>query len=120
MDMEHIEFELCEMKAATLGTLGKKVEIAIHMLHIEERKNKRLKKMVVRAAQKSDAVKGWFKINKYKPCIERIEKRIGRSNAKVRSLKDLKEKYVAAYKEQREILGMYDHSFIDEFYKNLD
>jgi len=116
-DLNSLDAELKQLKAQTLSEYGKKIEIAIEMLKKKGRVLDREKKILEKA--KTRYSKGsFFRRKFFKELMERVIKKINMLECEIERLKNLKEKYIADYKTQREFLGIYDHDFIDRFFEN--
>jgi len=115
--MRQLEQDITEMKAFALADSGKKVEMAMAMKKKQEGFIVRLTGMKSRIQKRIDACKDRKKKKKLEFLDYRFERKIQRSNKKIKELEVLIKKYMSNYKAQREALGIYDHSLIDEFYK---
>jgi hypothetical protein len=113
--MENIERELAAMKSDTLCRLGRRVEIAVEMLEGEEVYCKRLKGMILRVRKKLDGRLKWRRRRIYTRVLERVERKFEDSGHRIIHIREAKEKAVADYKLQREILGLNDHTFVDGY-----
>ena len=118
--MKEVEHDITEMKACTLGKLGKKVELAAEMLEKEKRTEARLTGILERVKARLEKKMPRAEKKKYQELEERITRKLGSSRQNVRKLEDLKVKFLTEYKNQREALGIMDHSFIDEYYEGGD
>lgn len=114
-DINSLDIEIKQLKADTLSEYGKKIEIAIEMLKKNERILVRERRIFDKLNKKISKC-SFFKRNRIKELIQRVDKRIKRLESDVVRLKELKAKYINDYKTQREYLGLYDHDFIEKFY----
>lgn len=112
-----IEHDLLEMKAATLSKYGKKLEMAEQMYHEKLRLKERLEKMLKRLETEKVITSGWFRKKRQTKLKHRIEGKLEKAEKSVVQLTELKDRYMAEFKAQREACGMMDHTFIDEFYQ---
>jgi adenylate kinase family enzyme len=115
-DLDGLNAEINQLKAQTLAEYGKKVEFAIELMKEKERILKREKNMLLRLAGEN-RFKGFFKKKKYIQLQDRIQKKIKKLEKDIETLNELKYKYLEDYKKQREYLGLYDHEFIDKYFK---
>jgi len=117
--MNCFEHDIAEMKSDTLSRLGRKVEIACEMLGSEERFHERLENMIERTEHELSGNLKRRKRRQLMCILERLKEKFSKSAEKIDMIKKAKEKAVKDYKEQREILGLSDHTFINGFIKNL-
>ncbi|MCX8083308.1 MAG: hypothetical protein N3C60_00075 [Calditerrivibrio sp.] len=115
-DLNSLDAELKQLKAQTLSEYGKKIEIAIEMITKKERILNREEKILLKI---DNLIKksGFFKRKKLKELRDRVDRKIIMLKCELSKLKDLKERYINDYKNQREYLGLYDHEFVDKFFQ---
>ncbi|MCA1927638.1 MAG: hypothetical protein LDL13_08900 [Calditerrivibrio sp.] len=116
-DLDGLNAEISQLKAQTLSEYGKKIEFAIEMMNSKISYLEREKKIVFRLRNEVKFNLGFLKKRRYATLIERLEKKISKTESEIERLKGLKEKYIDDYKRQREYLGIYDHEFIDNYFK---
>lgn len=116
-NLEGLNAEISQLKAQTLSEYGKKIEFAIAMINSKTSCLEREKKVLSRLKNDKRFKLGFFKKRRCFELIERIEKKINRIEGELERLKEIKAKYIDDYKRQREYLGIYDHEFIDNYFK---
>lgn len=116
-DIEQLNNEINTLKIETLSKYGKKVDITIELIKKEEHLLNRYKKIKDRIPGKINTC-GRKKRKILQSVAKQIEDKIKLAENRLLKLISLREKYIEEYKFQRESLGISEHTFIDEFYKN--
>ncbi|MDK2791935.1 MAG: hypothetical protein PWQ25_798 [Deferribacteres bacterium] len=115
-DLTQLNNQINMMKSETLSRYGKRVDIIIKMIDKELNFLNRNKMILDKIAVKVKTSRRKKK-KIYEKLAERIQIKINSSSIKLEKMYLLKKKYIDEYKLQREILGIYDHTFIDDFYE---
>ncbi|KAA0257968.1 hypothetical protein FHQ18_06130 [Deferribacter autotrophicus] len=116
-DLSQLINEINELKSETYLNYSKKVEIAHKMLISEKNKSIRLKNIRKKVELKLPNA-SYKKKKVLKALIPRLDRKISISNKKIIQLNNIFHKYLDEFKKHREILGLTDHSFLNEFYKD--
>jgi hypothetical protein len=116
--LDQFKHDISEMKAATLGKCGRKVEIATEMLEREQNLNIRLCGMLKKIDQAKHLRISRKKRKKYSCVLERLKKKLSLSSRKIIELEKIRRRAMDEYKAQREVLGLMDHEFIDNYYSD--
>lgn len=111
--------EINGLKADTLSDLGRRVEIAYLLTGEEERFSKRLYKMIERIKNTPEKSLKRKKRKQYKNILPKLEEKLSKSENRLKKLYAARDLALKNYKAQREILGLYDHTFIDSFIEKL-
>ncbi|MGA1863390.1 hypothetical protein OWM07_10960 [Deferribacter thermophilus] len=117
-ELSYLKQEINQLKSDTYLSYSKKVEIAHKMLLDEKNKLNRLKKIKEKVLLKLSDCKKRRKKAVLNELLRRLEKKIVVSNQKIIKLNNIFNKYLEDFKRHREYLGLYDHSFINSFYKD--
>lgn len=115
--LKSVEYDLQEMKAATLYKYGKKLEMAEEMSKQKLKLKTRAEKILSRLENETIIKSGFRKVKRQAELTERVRNKVKRLERDLKKLNELKEKYLADFKVQREFCGLNDHKFIDNFYK---
>lgn len=118
-DLAQLGDQINKMKSETLAYYGKRVDIVQDLIEKEKRFISRNEKIFNRISSEVNT-SNKKKRKKFIKLKKRVEEKIDSSRQKLHELKSLKEKYIKEYKIQRESLGLIDHSFIDEFYRDKE
>ncbi|MGA1846493.1 hypothetical protein [Deferribacter abyssi] len=117
LDLSQLKHEINGLKLETYLNYSKKVEIAHKMLLAEKHKLIRLKNIRKKTELKLQTAK-YKKKKILKALIPRLDKQISICNKKIINLNSIFHKYLDELKKHREILGLTDHSFLNEFYND--
>lgn len=116
-DINQLNDEINTLKMETLSKYGKRVDITVELINKEKHLLDRYRKIQLRISKKTET-SNRKKRNILKSVNENLIKKIKLSETKLQKLLLIKKKYIEEYKLQRESLGIIEHTFIDEFYKN--